>query len=225
MALRGRMALIGKPGDNIAGYDSGAAYLYENDEQGIWNRVHRFVAADATGADQFGESVALDVGTALIGSFNTRETGSVYVFQEEGHGTWRQRAKLVPDIESPEDRFGSRIAISGNLAVIGASGSKVNTGAAYLFGRDSSGNWAKPVRLTPSDGGRGCFFGEAVALWDRTIIVGAPGNGGVYVFQEKAAQEMAASRQTHTRGRRVAFLVRPGSCHQCEVDRGGSSRR
>jgi hypothetical protein len=184
VALSGYTALIGKPGDSESGKDAGAAYLYRRDDRKHWNRVGRLVAADATAGERFGESVAIEEGIVLVGSYGTRATGSVYVFQKDERGIWRQQAKLDSGVNSPDDGFGCKVAIDGNLVVVGASGSNDNSGAAYLFEQDDSGNWTELIKLTPPVGRVNCFFGYAVALWDRTVVVGAPGIGSVFLFRE-----------------------------------------
>jgi hypothetical protein len=186
VALNGNLALIGKPGDSEFGKDAGAAYLYRRDDRKHWNRVGRLVAADAAAGERFGESVAIEENTVLAGSYGygIRGTGSVYVFQEDERGVWRQQAKLDSGINTPDDRFGCQIAIDGNLVVVGASGSNTNSGVVYLFERDGSGNWSKLIGLTPPGGRANSFFGDAVALWDRTVVVGAPGIGSVFLFRE-----------------------------------------
>jgi hypothetical protein len=194
VALNGNVALIGKPGDSESGKDAGAAYLYRRDGRKHWNRIQRLVAIDATAGDRFGESVALEPDIGLVGSYGTRETGTVYVFQADERGTWHQQAQLNPGINTPGDRFGCQIAIDGNLVVVGASGSNDNSGAAYLFERNGSGNWSKQIALTPSGRRSNGFFGDAVALWDRTVVVGAPGIGSVFLFRENDSgkwQQMA----------------------------------
>jgi hypothetical protein len=184
IAVRGDMALVGKPGDSESGKDAGAAYLYRRDDRKPWHRVQRLVAADAAAGNRFGESVAIEEGIVLVGSFGTRATGSVYVFQKDERGIWRQQAKLDSPVKAPDDGFGRQIAIDGNLAVIGASGTQKNLGAAYIFERDGAGNWSKPIGLTPPGGRMNCFFGDAVAVWDRNVVIGAPGIGSVFLFRE-----------------------------------------
>jgi hypothetical protein len=205
VALCGQMALVGKPGDSVIGEDAGAAYLCQIDEQGNSKQVCRLVADDASASDRFGDSVALDAETVLVGTHNERDTGAVYVFQGDSHGTWRQRGKLVPDIETPGEHFGCQISVRGNLAVIGASGLKDNSGAAYLFERDSAGSWQQLARLIPSDGISGRFFDVAVAIWDRTILMGAPRCGCVFLFQEKEPRKWQQVAKLVPKGATTSF--------------------
>jgi hypothetical protein len=93
--------------------------------------------------------------------------------------------------EDMADAFGGALAIDGDYAVIGvgsASGG-VYADAAYVFERDSGGNWAEQAILSTGDvtGGQ---FGVAVDIDADRIVVGCPGAnhsgemraGRAYVF-------------------------------------------
>lgn len=118
------------------------------------------------------------------------------------------------------DTFGWTLALSGdgNTLAAGAPGedsaatgsggsqtdnSAADSGAVYVYGRDSAGNWTQQAYLKASNTHAGAHFGEALALSDdgRTLAVSAPledsasttvngnqtnhnatGAGAVYVF-------------------------------------------
>ena len=85
VALSGDTALVGAPGWDIAGAaDVGAAYVFER-SGGAWTQEARPTAADAADGDDFGFSVALSGGTALIGApyrnvAGEANVGAAYVF-------------------------------------------------------------------------------------------------------------------------------------------------
>ena len=84
------------------------------------------------------------------------------------------------------DAFGTAVAISGDVLVVGAprhdqNGS--NAGAAYVYRFDvnGSGTWAQEAKLLPADVQAGDHFGLSVAVDGNVILVGAYGdddNGG-----------------------------------------------
>jgi hypothetical protein len=92
------------------------------------------------------------------------------------------------------DSFGENVAISGNIALIGApgisgppDGNPVRDGSAYVFYRNSSG-WSESFKIFPNDF-NGSNFGRSVAISGDTALVGAytlDGSGSVvgivYVF-------------------------------------------
>jgi FG-GAP repeat protein len=102
--------------------------------------------------------------------------------------------KVVASDGAAQDWFGSALAVSGDLAVIGAPNATVNgvtgVGAAYVF-RRVNGAWTQVQKLTANDGGVTDRFGQSLALLgQRTLVIGAPlatvnGRtwvGAVYVF-------------------------------------------
>ena len=61
------------------------------------------------------------------------------------HGQDVTETKLPVIDGAADDYFGSSVSISGDYAVIGAYGvddNREDSGSAYIFERDSDGNWA-----------------------------------------------------------------------------------
>jgi hypothetical protein len=87
------------------------------------------------------------------------------------------------------DGFGTSVALSGTMALIGAPyrPNDNNTGVVYVFG-DSGGVWSEQAELTASDATQGDQFGYSVALSGTTALIGAPGRengtGAAYVFAQ-----------------------------------------
>jgi len=89
------------------------------------------------------------------------------------------------------DKLGGAVAISGDTAVVGASGHDVegeDAGAAYVFTRIGA-RWVQQAKLVASDPGAGASFGAAVGISEDTVVVGATGDdhagrfsGSAYVF-------------------------------------------
>ena len=78
--------------------------------------------------------------------------------------------------------FGNAVSISGNYAVIGAlkenldesgANSKLDAGAAYIFERDSSGNWSVAQKIVASDRAAYDNFGKSVSISGNYIVVGS----------------------------------------------------
>ncbi|MHC5112453.1 MAG: S-layer homology domain-containing protein [Planctomycetota bacterium] len=121
------------------------------------------------------------------------------------------------------DRLGESIAIEGDFALVGAPGDSSlwgsGSGATYLFGRDTQGNWSRVYKikvvatedpLTGSEitGNPADQFGSSVDLAGNLLVVGAPGSvtaainntgatfsGAVYVFEyDEAAGPVQVAR-------------------------------
>lgn len=158
----------------------------------------KLTAADAARFDAFGFSVDIDGDTALVSAFNDdRSRGSAYVFVLSG-GVWTQQAKLTASDGLRPDQFGRSVAVSGDIAVVGANGDSVQgrqaAGSAYVFVR-SGGAWTQQAKLTASDGALFDAFGGSVDIDGETIVVGAlrhgtpggSGAGAAYVFVRSAS--------------------------------------
>ncbi len=163
----------------------------------------KITANDGDPNDRFGESVAIDGSTAVIGAFRDDDAGSdagaAYVF-ELSNGTWTQSAKLIPDngliLPGLFDNglFGGVVAIHNDVIVVGAVDARENgirTGAAYVFGQDEMGNWVQQERLIAEDGAINDKYGAAVATNGDFVMIGAldadhsnfTNPGAVYVYE------------------------------------------
>lgn len=171
--LAGGTAVVGALGDDDLGNFAGAAYVYD---AATGSELHKLHASDGEAADRFGYSVAVDGGRVLVGAAYDDtlhgDVGSAYLFDR---ATGQELMKLEPSDKNAYERFGSAVALHGDLAVIGAPGDNANgynAGAVYLFDVSTGAQLAK---LIASDGETKAGFGDAVDLDGTTVVVGAPG--------------------------------------------------
>ena len=165
-----------------------------------WMAGPKLIADDGAGYDYFGFSVAISGDLAIVGASGDddegEDVGSAYIFRREG-ASWVQEAKLTASDGAAGDNFGySAVAISGDLAIVGAYADDdkgAASGSAYVFRREGA-SWVQEYKLLPDDGASGDFFGKSVAIFGDRAIVGAPedddkgeGSGSVYVFRREGA--------------------------------------
>ncbi|MGA2208203.1 MAG: FG-GAP repeat protein [Acidimicrobiales bacterium] len=186
VALVGTLAVIGSPGNESK---AGAVYVFAQSGT-MWSEQAELTASDGATGDEFGTSVSASGTAVLVGApGNSSDAGAAYVFVRSG-STWSQQAELTPSDAAADDGFGTSVSISGSTALIGASGSTSNAGAAYVFTRSGS-KWSQQAELTASDAASGDHFGQSVSVSGSTAIVGAPGaatsSGAAYVFQASGA--------------------------------------
>jgi hypothetical protein len=163
-----------------------------------------YVKASNTGAgDQFGWQVALWGDTLAVSAYredslatgvggdqgnnNLPNSGAVYVFRFSGTA-WVQEAFLKASNPDDSDEFGFALALWGDTLAVGAWGERsaatgVNgdqldnsardAGAVYVF-RRSGATWAQEAYIKASNTGERDEFGASLALWDDTLVVGAP---------------------------------------------------
>ncbi|WP_228702816.1 Kelch repeat-containing protein [Salisaeta longa] len=104
--------------------------------------------------------------------------------------------------------YGSDVAISGDLAVVGASAEDTcgpNGGAAYVYVRASNGvDWTQVARLTPTPCRPNAFFGASVAASDARVLVGATSE---YFAEEKENAAYVFARQADGTWQQTARLT------------------
>ncbi len=151
----------------------------------------------------FGFAVAIDGDIAVVGEpFRNTSVGAAHVFGRNDQGTpadqsddtWEFQVTLTAsNAEETDDRFGTSVAISGGVIVVGAShessaatgvngdqddNSASAAGAAYVFvDANGDGDFADAVQqayLKASNTNAGDAFGRSVAISGDTIVVGAP---------------------------------------------------
>jgi len=188
VALDANTAVVGAWLDDVAPFGhSGSAYVFSRDGTS-WHQEAKLTATVPASDQFFGVSVALAGDTALVGAYGDMAyEGSAYVFQRSG-STWTPQAKLVASDGATQDFFGSSVALRGDVAAIGAYGTNVFAGSAYLFARTVS-HWNQLFELTASDGTASEYFGAAIAVTSDTLAAGAlhdEPEGSVYVYVFKA---------------------------------------
>ena len=113
LSLSGDQALIGAPDDE----GEGAAFLYTRGPTG-WTQTSVLTPNDAPLGSEFGASVALGDGLALVGApADEYDPGVAYAFKRRGT-SWVQTGRFVPDVGPGEVRFGYNVAISGEMLMI-----------------------------------------------------------------------------------------------------------
>ena len=170
----------------------GAAYIFER-ESGVWIEKAKLTVSDGFRNDNFGFSVSIDGNYALVGnapSWLTLEVApenrgcAAYLFERDSSGHWSQKMKLVDSDGYAFDWFGQSVSLDGDYALVGASGAVVDEksndggGAAYIFERDTSGNWSQKAKLVASDWRVGDGFGTSVSLNGNYALIGAIGKDG-----------------------------------------------
>ena len=166
----------------------GAAYIYSKGTHG-WPTEPTVTLQDpgATDEDGFGQSVAVEGKTLVVGAFGAdAANGAAYVY-EEGTSGWSTTPTLSLDHPSDRAKFGGQIAIAGDTIAVGAYMTDEDSGAAYLYVKGTSG-WPTTPTTTISDPAAtdDDYFPSAIALSGTTLVFGdydADGNAGsAYIY-------------------------------------------
>ncbi|WP_437292909.1 thrombospondin type 3 repeat-containing protein [Sorangium sp. So ce426] len=202
VAISDDTVVVGAHYGDSDGTDLNAAYVFVRSGS-TWTQQQELIRSDGTVANGFGYAVAVSGHTAIVGTpyddDNGTDSGSAYVFVRSG-STWAQQQKLLPRDGAPLDNYGRSIAISGDTAVIGMPFDDDNgteSGSAYIFVR-SVGTWTQQQKILPEDGKAADRFGEAVAVAQDMVVVGARrsdsinevSSGAAYVFRRSGTDWM-----------------------------------
>ena len=180
LAVDGNTLLAGAPKTRGG---RGAVYVFtRSDADAPWRAVTTLRSGTRREGDEFGAAVAIDGEFALIGSpGRMRNTGAVVVFRLLA-GAWTEVATVEGSATSPDERFGSALAVDGNRLLVGAPGpfpgippgnpSPRRAGSAYVFHLEG-GRFVESAQLTSGQDEPG-LFGYAVVLSEKEAFLGAP---------------------------------------------------
>lgn len=192
VAIDGDTAVVGAP------LDFGAAFVFARTGTN-WFQQAVLTPDDPIPNTSFGRAVAIKGDTVMVGRSDLSANGSVYVFTRTG-SNWVQQQRLFPGTTNEHGQFGSSIAMTDSLALIGSPfafrfGTNIppenDFGAAYLFSRSGS-TWTQLQELIADPGNSSERFGWSVDLSPQLALIGAPGAdfgttnffaGAAYVFQ------------------------------------------
>jgi hypothetical protein len=220
VAISGNTIVIGAPFREVGKHtDQGAAYVFTKSASG-WRSAGptaELTAAAGAGDEFFGESVAISGNTVLVGAPGRKvgkhaAQGALDVFTVPRFpqaGAPRQLAELTAPDGQANDALGISVAISGRTVVAGADlrrvGETAEQGVAYIFAKHANGwrNARATAQLTDERPEARELFGRTVAIWQSTVVVGAPGRGGAnaeqgaaYVFVKPVSGWVGSLTQT-----------------------------
>ena len=196
VAMDGNLAVVGAEFAFGSITNSGAAYVFDlTTGQQLLKLLPDDPGADS---DQFGFSVAIEGNIALVGARwdddNGIDSGSAYLFDVN---TGQQLFKLLPSDGAAGSVFGTSVALSGNIALVGAAGDEENgiaSGSVYVFDATTG---AQLNKLRPLDAASGYGFGFTSSLSGNIAVIGAWGvddvgenSGAAYIFDVTTGEQL-----------------------------------
>jgi hypothetical protein len=132
--------------------------------------------------DQFGYAIAKSGtgsgSTVIVGAYGGSRDGVAYIYVKD-RSRWPSTptATLNDPAGAAGDNFSISVAVSGDIAVVGADGTKSNYGAAYLYVKGFSGWPTAPTATLEDPAGASSKyrdqFGVSVAVSGNTAFVGS----------------------------------------------------
>ena len=143
-----------------------------------------------------GGAVAISGNLAIVGDAGYQfNSGAAYIYAFDGT-SWNFQAKLLPFSAYGIPHFGLAVAISGNMAMVGAPFDDTlqpDGGAVYVFHFDGTA-WTVQDILYPSQPAEGALFGYSISISGTSALIGAPLNPGtasVFAFDGEAWRQQA----------------------------------
>jgi len=193
VAISGDTVIVGAWKESPGAAAAGSAYIFTRSGT-TWTQQAKILASDLERNDSFGDSVAIDVDTVVVGARyeDTGDTsaGAAYIFTRSGT-TWTEQSKIQASDAEAQDQFGMTVGIYGDTVVVGAHQEDTGAaaaGSAYIFTRSGT-TWTQQTKIQASDAQIASYFGNSVGIYGDTIVVGAHredtgGNdaGAAYIF-------------------------------------------
>jgi hypothetical protein len=175
VAFTGGSSVVGAPGRTG---QRGTAYVYTTDGL-TWTLQQELTSNTLAEFDRFGNAVALNGETALIGAPQglLSRQGTAFVFTRAA-AVWTEQAQLSANDGAADDGFGAAVALVGDTALVGAptddggvNDQVFDQGAGYVFVRTGT-NWAQQNKLAITDGAEDDQAGIAVAVSATHAVLG-----------------------------------------------------
>ncbi len=182
VSIQGNSLLVGASGegdDSLRRFAIGSVYAFDWNGQS-WVESQKFRALKSADQSFFGAAISWDGNDAVIGSPGKKANGvwgagAAYLFHK-GTAGWSQQQKWTSPWPSTSAAFGSRVALSSGLAVIGHNGRDAEgnkRGAIHVWRRTSSNKWIpEPAFQGSGLVGKYSSFGNSVALDGSTLAAG-----------------------------------------------------
>jgi len=178
-----------------------------------WQEVAKVQHQSAAIGDRMGHAVSLHDQLAAVGIpyddtassiYNGKGSVSVYTWS----GAWSLSQQITVPAPGYLPRFGWDLDLQDSLLVVGACADATDqngnhpmnaSGAVFVFGLDTGGDWQLQQKLTASDRAADDYFGWAVRVDGNRMIIGARfeshdamgqdslyGAGSAYIFERQA---------------------------------------
>ena len=205
VAVQGDWAVVGRPGDTSDGAQSGAVDVYrrtatEASLEGLpwaWSLVSTIRPMDPQPGARFGDALALDGSTLVIGGWrhgNNHGAAWVTELATDLSSDFRIGTMLAPEDLQPGDYFGCDVAIDGDVIAVGGWGGDVLTpgdtaGKVWMFQLDEGVFEHAQVLVAGGGAVPDDRFGTSLDLHAGTLAVGAPNrdqsSGVVYLYTKQ----------------------------------------
>jgi hypothetical protein len=199
VAIDERWLAIGEPyfSPSASATSIGRVEVYEIAGRNAFLSASLEYPGDTPASVDFGYALGIEDSVLVVGAYRDDVNGldlagSVFVYEHES-GAWTLVSHLTAPAPQLYGRFGLRVATDGTTIAVQAlrETDVVGSEVVYLFERGDAG-WTLVQSLRPQVDEGDDGFGDALAIDDATLFVGAPRaddvpfvSGTLYVFQRQ----------------------------------------
>ena len=204
VGISGTLVVVGTYGDDAGAPDAGSTYVYDLNSATPDVPVMTLNNPTPALSDLFGYAVAISGTKVAVGAPNddtrTTDAGSAYLYDLSSATPTTPVATLDAPSPSVDDQFGSAIAISGTLVVIGSpqeGTGAFHAGSAYVYDLSSATPTVPAFTLNNPNSSFLGGFGNAVAISGTRVVVGEY-SGSQTIFADGRAYVYDLSSATPT---------------------------
>ena len=193
LAISGTDLIIAAPQEPNGYNRSGVIYVFRQQPDGKWTQSQRLQPPEDQQYRHMGfESLSTNeevIAAGVIGHSpgpkvqnHFFDAGAVYTFVRQPDGLWAFDRIIMASDRSKGDHFGRKTALSGTTLVVTAIDEEegedaphnryMNSGAAYVFERNPSGDWIETAKLKPLHPSYQGGFGIGAAVQGDSILIG-----------------------------------------------------
>ncbi len=166
--------VVGAIGSDVVQFQSGVAYAYLRGPQG-WTLESMLVPPQLPYLGGLGSSVAIEDSLAVVGApladIVGQNSGSAFLFQRAGDGTWSFLTELQPSEPGANVNFGVSVAIGNGRVLVGGHTQFMPDSRIYVFDLQTDGTYAQSEVLVHSD--PQSFGSRSSALFGSSAVVGS----------------------------------------------------
>ena len=186
VAISGNLAIISARYEDDAGGTSGKAYIFDVTTGSLLRTLSNPNAYGTSAGDAFGYCVAMSGDLAIVGApleddAGGTNSGKAYIFDATTGSLLHTLHNPNAYSTSANDNFGISVAISGNLAIIGAryedDAGGTDSGKAYIFDATTGSLLQTLHNPNAYSTSANDSFGRSVAISGNRVVVGAHDEG------------------------------------------------
>jgi len=172
--------------------DRGAVYVFNMNNKEKWEQTQKLIVSNVNSNDYSGYAKFVNGEIVIAASERDKKKGGIYLFKKDRNGKWEEYQSIIPSDLDKNDAFGingSLLSASANdnYLVIGCpnqDNTKYNSGAVYVYKRNSQGSWMKIIKLTHKTPIYEQRYGANVLISGDYLYIGHRDGLQIIKFQE-----------------------------------------